>query len=1217
MKSSRLICAAATFLAALVFTSARASTADYAKKLTMTVNPASVGYSSADVANVPVAVRLSESIAGFQYSDFLEENGGDLLFTDEGGIALPHEIEKWNTSGESIVWVRVPKFGAGRRIYAYYGGEAVAQNAAAVWSGYTGVWHMAEASGTVADATGNGLVAEPKGNDTTQSVATAGPVGSGRVNAAEGKSNRLEVPYSFYLDFDNALTFSGWVKMSQLNADNTMPIVMHKESTWDTGWAVKVMANTSDEVFFWGNSNADREQLGARGIPSLLENWVHVTVTYQGNTGHIYINGQQWQQVRSTDYTSNTWISPPGNNTMPLAFGYTSNGHNEVGPHLSDAFQGSFDEFRLSGGAKSAAHIAAEYAAQMPNVLTYSVGANDTGYAAVALANFTKSFTVTASGYTAGDTFADFPMLVRLNPANVIGFSYDDFIQSDYSDLAFFDASGNALAFDVDTWNASGESLVWVKVPSFAAGTVITCAYGGLVKNDLHQPATWSGYRGVWHLNETGDGAQAVADATANGMDGTSSAETGYVSGGQLGGSRQICTSRSNKGRIVIPFNPALNMDEAQTNLTVSAWVNLSDGGNWGAFLFSRMNTHLDPGWGMSFCAWEMNDLDYYYRGDFSDVTPTWTDSNGGYWQTFAYEHGWIGARDNAPNGTWHKYTILFSYVDGIIRAHSYFDGRHVSERWLYHGDGNNRKYGPLYQSTDRGFAIGGTLEDCIYSLNGAMDEVRLGNGGVNETREALEYAQETDADATYYTYSTVADVPGSAVPAVVVFGEAADATVVNDTANGKVVFTIPVNVASVRGGAAMLKLMVGVAAPKDGDPADLMTVVDTMNVSAAGNYNFVWNGALLGTKVAYKVVSDTVIDSTHTWTSETTLKTATVNDPAEYRWKNNTTGLWSDSANWTLASADDGLPRLGYPSYGSHFNVYGDSQTSEIQVDANYEGLASGSTLGWGGDNITFKGAVDGAAIGYPEGAGFKDGQYSNVKITLDNVALTCGSYHVYANSSLTMLNGASLNIRWEFLAAGDNASLFVGDGCELNQRGVDGDRFQFAGENASIVISNGVVKANTLRIGGSKDDDVSQEGKTPKGIFFYGDSPQLQILQYARIHADMGAELPVVFTVPETGYAATPIVKTGGTNREFAEKKSSDIPGLVFMIDRNSPFYSQRKATLEQTFIDWRYNGNSFVINANGLALKKPRGGEWTLGTSVLSATLDIKPSFVITVR
>lgn len=597
MKSCRLVCAAATFLAALVFTSARAATADYAKKLTMTVNPASVAYASSDVADVPVAVRLSESISGFSYSDFQVENGGDLLFTDEGGNVLPHEIEKWNTSGESIVWVRVPKFGAGRRFNAYYGGEAVAQNATGVWSGYAGVWHMSEDSGTVADATGNGLDAEPKGGDTTQSVATSGPVGNGRVNASNGTSNRLEAPYSSALDLYPAQTFSGWVKMSQLNANYTMAIAMHKKSTWDTGWAVKVMANSSNEVFFWGNSNAGGEQLGAQGIPDMLDEWVHIATTWDNYTGYIYINGQPWQQVRSGDYTSNSWQSPPGNNTNPLTFGYTSNGHYEVGPHLTDAFQGAFDEFRLSGGAKSAAQIAAEYAAQMPNALTYSVSdTGDEGFASVQLTNFRKSFTITAANYEGSETFDDYPMLVRLSTA-IDGFSYDDFIRGDHADLAFFDASGNALAFDVDTWNAAGESLVWVKVPSFAAGTTITCAYGGVVKNDIHNPATWSGYRGVWHLNETGEGSTAIFDATANGMNGTSHTATAPVSSGQFGGSRHMATNRGpsdQNGGVRIPFNAAMNNEASGTfRLIVSTWVNLDTGSNWGGGACHAQKRHV------------------------------------------------------------------------------------------------------------------------------------------------------------------------------------------------------------------------------------------------------------------------------------------------------------------------------------------------------------------------------------------------------------------------------------------------------------------------------------------------------------------------------------------------------------------------------------------------------------------------------------------------
>lgn len=156
MKSCRLVCAAATFLAALVFTSARAATADYAKKLTMTVNSSRFAQSDGSISGLPVPVRLSTAISGFSYGDITQTGSSkDLYFVDGENNVLPYEIEKWNEQGESIVWVRVPTFAAGAHIYMYYGGPVVEQNAAAVWSGYTGVWHMAEADGTVVDATGN------------------------------------------------------------------------------------------------------------------------------------------------------------------------------------------------------------------------------------------------------------------------------------------------------------------------------------------------------------------------------------------------------------------------------------------------------------------------------------------------------------------------------------------------------------------------------------------------------------------------------------------------------------------------------------------------------------------------------------------------------------------------------------------------------------------------------------------------------------------------------------------------------------------------------------------------------------------------------------------------------------------------------------------------------------------------------------------------------
>ena len=85
-----------------------------------------------------------------------------------------------------------------------------------------------------------------------------------------------------------------------------------------------------------------------------------------------------------------------------------------------------------------------------------------------------------------------------------------------------------------------------------------------------------------------------------------------------------------------------------------------------------------------------------------------------------------------------------------------------------------------------------------------------------------------------------------------------------------------------------------------------------------------------------------------------------------------------------------------------------------------------------------------------------------------------------------------------------------------------MDGNRFQFSGQNASIVISNGTIRANSFRFGARNDSDTGNVGKTPAGIRFEGDSPRLLITNYANIPLDIGADIPVVFSIPATGYAA-----------------------------------------------------------------------------------------------
>ena len=128
------------------------------------------GYAGTEtLANVPVLVRLSTAINGFSYADFVDANGGDLIFTDESGnIVYPHEIDEWHTDGESLVWVKLPRMANGTKFKMAYGNsKLITLNSQLatheVWSDYAGVWHMNEDSGTAYDSTAHVSIPKVQG----------------------------------------------------------------------------------------------------------------------------------------------------------------------------------------------------------------------------------------------------------------------------------------------------------------------------------------------------------------------------------------------------------------------------------------------------------------------------------------------------------------------------------------------------------------------------------------------------------------------------------------------------------------------------------------------------------------------------------------------------------------------------------------------------------------------------------------------------------------------------------------------------------------------------------------------------------------------------------------------------------------------------------------------------------------------------------------------
>lgn len=301
---------------------------------------------SAPLANFPVLVKLPGTINGFDYADF----GGttNLVFRDSAGNAIPHEVDTWNTAGTSLVWVRVPSVTKTTTFTMYFcGSDSTANTPTAVWTAanYVGVWHMDEASGTVADATGHGLTATPAGAYATSSARYTGtdaPVGHARQTGGNASTKGyLSIPNYDSFNVGNTFTMSGWVRATGLGSSPRL--FSRKQGYKDTnGWEIEMSTFTSLKA-----RGANKDSYVVSGIPTFQTKWVHMAFVFNGGVLTSYANGAPLSSTGS--------ITAATDNNLPLSIGSDSDGSEA---HI----QGAFDECRLLDAVASADWIAAEYA---------------------------------------------------------------------------------------------------------------------------------------------------------------------------------------------------------------------------------------------------------------------------------------------------------------------------------------------------------------------------------------------------------------------------------------------------------------------------------------------------------------------------------------------------------------------------------------------------------------------------------------------------------------------------------------------------------------------------------------------------------------------------------------------------------------------------------------------------------------------------------------
>ena len=186
---------------------------------------------------------------------------------------------------------------------------------------------------------------------------------------------------------------------------------------------------------------------------------------------------------------------------------------------------------------------------------------------------------ITFPGYTATETLTNFPVLVVLSNNCFPGFNYRQF-RSGSNDLSFTsDATGlTNLNYEIESWNPSGVSYVWVQMPALSNASSLIYAYWGnpaqTTVPSYGLGAVWSNnYIGVYHMNQTNvvDSSGIISTGTSVG----NTNATGRFGGGQGFSSGGVKCSGAGS-HIALPV-ASLNLANGITNFpngfTLSAWI--------------------------------------------------------------------------------------------------------------------------------------------------------------------------------------------------------------------------------------------------------------------------------------------------------------------------------------------------------------------------------------------------------------------------------------------------------------------------------------------------------------------------------------------------------------------------------------------------------------------------------------------------------------------
>ena len=307
---------------------------------------------------------------------------------------------------------------------------------------------------------------------------------------------------------------------------------------------------------------------------------------------------------------------------------------------------------------------------------------------------------ITFTGYTRPETLTNIPLLVELS-ANTPGFSYSQFASASGGDLRFTDAAGtNDLPYEIDWWNPTSNSYVWVNVPALSNNTIIVAWWGN--SNETTAPAyttngmVWSNrFVGVWHMSRTTN----VQDSSTYAADGTVSGSPTVILDKDANESesigRSLAFGTNGTDAVVVPDHAALDGHVAMTFSV--RYHRQGKGDSWQSHVLAKA---ADP-FGTQFLYRLYHvptDVKYHYA---MDIAGPFSDS-----------------ADDSSKQVWEHVELI--YDGAATNARLYVNGKLEREETGFTGVGN-------VGTSSEDLFIGNDLT-LTNGIAGMLDEVRISN---------------------------------------------------------------------------------------------------------------------------------------------------------------------------------------------------------------------------------------------------------------------------------------------------------------------------------------------------------------------------------------------------------------------------------------------------------------------------------------------------------